>query len=245
MPALPAELRARRSDPLLRWVFLPYFRWLFRRRYAGLYLTGELPTQGPVLVLANHTSWWDGPLGLLMTGLFSPLAGYMAMEAENLARYPAFRRAGCFGLDRASPARALGALAYAGELLRQPDAAVWLFPQGRMRHLDQRPLEFEGGLGLLGRYIGDVSVVSVSFRFEAAGEERPEAHVWVDTPRRVPAAGRGRGWVAEEEARLAELMDRHRAARVAGERGRPLIEGVAGVDRAWDRARALEDRQVR
>lgn len=257
MPTLSDDLRARRSEPLVRWAFVPYFRWLFRKRFAALWVDGALPREGPVLVLANHTGWWDGPLALLLTALDSPLHGYVAMEATNLRRYGIFRRAGCFGLDRESPVRALGALTYAGELLHEPSSAVWIFPQGRMHHVDERPIGVEGGLAMLPRALrpgatpGDEArapaVVSVSFRYEAGGEDRPEAFVHIGPPRPFPAdAHRSpRAWLAAEEAALTATMDDHRARRIAGERGRCVIAGQAGVDRAWDAARALEDREVR
>lgn len=240
MTELPLALRADRSD---FWTdaWSAYFRWLFKRRFAALWVEGGLPQAGPVLLLGNHTSWWDGPLALLLTRMESPLRGYVGMEARNLRRYRMFRRAGCFGVDRESPPTAWAGLHYAAGLYRD-GGAVWVFPQGRMRHLDARPLGFERGIGVIARELGTVRTAPVSFRYEAGGEDRPEAYVAFGEVRETTWH---RDWVAEEEARLEAHLDAHRDRRVAGERGRLVLTGSAGVDRTWDGVRGLEAREVR
>lgn len=240
MRELPVPLRAVRSD-LWTDVWRTYFAWLFRRRFAGLYLEGRVPTEGPVLLLGNHTGWWDGPLALMLQRMRSPVPGYVGMEAANLLRYRMFRRAGCFGIDRASPLVAYAGLKYAAELYAGGNA-VWVFPQGVMRHLDARPLGFERGVGAIAKTLGRVRTVPVSFRYELHGEDRPDAHVRFGEVREAEYTPR---WLADEEARLAALMDAHRDDRVRGVRGERVLGGAAGVDRAWDRVRRLEARGVR
>jgi len=238
---LPAELRHRRTDLGVQ-LLSAGFAWMFRRRFAGLWLTGQLPSEGPVLIIANHTSWWDGPLGLLLQGRLTPLHGRMAMDAENLVRYPVFRWGGVFGLDRVAPRRALAGLRYAAAELEDPRCALWVFPQGRMRHLDARPLGFERGIGVLARHRPGVPCVPVSFRYEAGGEERSEAHVHVGTAFPTRASP---DWVTEAEARLSATMDAHRDARVRGERGVEVLSGGGGMDRWWDRLRGRAPRTIR
>lgn len=233
-------MQARRSD-LWTAVWAGYFRWLFTRRFAALWVDGELPAQGPLVLAGNHTSWWDGPLGMMYTALYSRHRGYVGMEWENLARYSMFRRAGCFGVARGEHATAVQAIHYAADLLANPEHAVWIFPQGRMRHLDERPLRFEGGLGLLARLRPGVPLVRVSFRYELRGEDRPEAFMRFDAPEPMeddPA------WLRLQEERLTTLLDRHREACARRETGRCVIAGATGVDRRWDRARALDDRRI-
>lgn len=232
MNGLPVALQARRSE-LWTDLWTVYFRWLFRRRFAALWMEGELPQAGPVLLLGNHTSWWDGPLALLLTRTESPLRGFVGMEAKNLRRYGMFRRAGCFGVDRESPRVAWAGLRYAAGLYRE-GAAVWVFPQGRIRHLEARPLGFERGIGVIAKELETVRVVPVSFRYELVDEDRPEAFVAFGG---VWETAYHPGWVGEAEARVTAWVDAHRERRVLRERGRRVVAGRSGVDRAWDGVR--------
>ena len=63
----------------------------------------EAAADAPVLIIANHSSWWDSLLALWLSE--SELPGsqaYGMMDASNLKRFRFFRWIGCFGVDLSS-----------------------------------------------------------------------------------------------------------------------------------------------
>jgi 1-acyl-sn-glycerol-3-phosphate acyltransferase len=71
---------------------------------SGLAETRAVIQGTPVLVVANHTTWWDALVALYASELLLGCDGYALMDAANLRRVPFFRRVGAFGVDLDDPA---------------------------------------------------------------------------------------------------------------------------------------------
>ncbi|GCE19584.1 lysophospholipid acyltransferase family protein [Dictyobacter kobayashii] len=92
----------------------------------------------PIIICANHSSWWDGYVGALVERHLK-LDGYLMMEEPQLKRYFFFRWIGCFSVDRHNPRSAMQTIHYASKLLKKrPGHMVWLFPQGEIFPNDYR-----------------------------------------------------------------------------------------------------------
>jgi 1-acyl-sn-glycerol-3-phosphate acyltransferase len=131
---------------------------------------------GGTLILANHSCWWDLFLAQIVNDAI-PADGYGMMEHFNLRRFGFFRRIGGFSVDRTDPVSVRASLKYAAELLQEPRAVVWIFPQGKIEGNDVRPLRFQNGIRALVRQAGRVRVVPMALRYEFWQDERPEALV--------------------------------------------------------------------
>lgn len=116
-------------------------RLLFRWRVNGL---ENLPDDGPVIVCANHRSYWDPP----MIGCALPRKIHM-MAKEELFRIPLFswliRKLGVFPVRRGKGDMA--SIRRAFSLLRE-GKVVGLFPEGR-RVLSGHESEGQAGVALL------------------------------------------------------------------------------------------------
>lgn len=136
----------------------------------------------PVLLIANHSSWWDSLLALWLSE--SELPGsqaYGMMDASNLKRLRFFRWIGCFGVDLSSRRDGARAARYALELLKQPSTALWVFPQGAEQpaHL---PLQFMPGAAGIARRARSVQVIPVAFAYVFEREEQPHVYISVGEP---------------------------------------------------------------
>jgi chlorobactene lauroyltransferase len=186
-------LAARKSAWFER-VFAAYNRNLLGRRFEGLRAAGlenlrERPRGLPLVLYANHSSWWDGLLAF-QVGRACDLDHYVMMEEEQLRAYAVFRRLGAFSVVREDAREAARSVRYAAGLLRGVERALWIFPQGRIVPNDARPLELYGGAAAVVRRAGGAYAAPVAFRYEFLHDFRPEAFARVGTVERV-AAGDG------------------------------------------------------
>jgi 1-acyl-sn-glycerol-3-phosphate acyltransferase len=127
-----------------------------------------LPADTPLVLVANHTSWWDGFLLRDVQLALRPRAPmYTVMTQRELTRFPFLRLLGGTGLDTESRTGVRSMLRnLADAVQKQPDAVVVYFPQGRIRPSWVRPLEFRNGIELLLRSIGPCTVLPVALHIE-------------------------------------------------------------------------------
>ncbi|MBV9775069.1 MAG: lysophospholipid acyltransferase family protein [Gemmatimonadetes bacterium] len=177
------------STPRTPW-FLAVARRYVRRRLArsldGLHAAGierarAAAREGPVILAANHVSWWD-PFLLVALDEALGTEGYALMDAGNLRGLPFFARLGAVPLDRASPARMRAGLRTAAARLDRPGRAVWMFPQGRLRPAHLRPLGLHPGVALLARLAPGAVVVPAAFQYAFAEHPAPAALAWLGEP---------------------------------------------------------------
>lgn len=154
----------------------------------------------PLLIAANHSSWWDAVLPIVISCGALRHDAYGMMEERQLRRYGFFRRAGIFSVDRENPRRGLESLDYAAGLLRGRGRVLWMFPQGRIVPNDLRPIMCEKGIGRLIGMVGNCTVIPVIFRYEVGREELPAAYISVGEPRRFTE-----GETATPAARTADV----------------------------------------
>lgn len=179
-------IEALRWQPFVRW-FSSHIDGRVRDTFAAVHVHGlhtlrEAAREAPVLVIANHSSWWD-PLVALWLGE-TQLEGaetYGMMNADNLRRLRFFRWMGCFGVDRSSRRDGARATRYAIDLLRRRGNVVWVFPQGEEQppHV---PLQFELGAAGIAKRAPAAHVVPVALAFVFEGDERPHVYVSIGAP---------------------------------------------------------------
>jgi 1-acyl-sn-glycerol-3-phosphate acyltransferase len=163
------------------WIFQPYLTRLFSRHFEALRLLGETPkieARLPLLLLPNHSTWWDGFfIYLLNKKIFRRRAFVMMLEAQ-LQLYPFFKYVGVFSVEPSSPAGVRASIRYAAQLLQQkkpPLPLLCIFPQGELQSWRQRPLAYKRGFELILRACGEsVNLLPLAIRAEFLGRQRPE-----------------------------------------------------------------------
>lgn len=166
-----------------------YIRRSAAKKFHGWHLGGPglaavSADAGPLLLVPNHTSWWDGFFALVLAERLGH-AYYVMMQADQLAAIPFFARCGAFSVDKADAAQAAEDLVYAGTLLA-PGNGVWVFPQGK-RSPATAPLRVASGAARLAQARPGLRVVPVAFRYQFMSEDSPEAFAWIGEAWEVPA----------------------------------------------------------
>jgi chlorobactene lauroyltransferase len=197
----------------------------------------------PVIVCANHSSWWDGYIATLVERLLG-MDTYLMMEEAQLRRYFFFAWAGCFSVDRHNTRSALQSLQYAARLLKgRPGRMVWLFPQGEISPNDRRPLVFFNGAAYLARMTTPVLLYPVATRIEYLAEQRPDLFISMGQPLLVNAEdARTPGFLKHCTRQLEELvtaeLDQLRADIIASDLSSftRIMRGRSSTNRIFDAA---------
>jgi 1-acyl-sn-glycerol-3-phosphate acyltransferase len=233
-----------RHQPWAERIFFPYIRGLLRRHFHALRLVGEPPVllpDLPVLILPNHSTWWDGFFVYYLNRVVMRRELYLMMLEEQLSRYRFFSRVGAFGIRPGRPRSAMEALRYSAEMLRDPEHALCLFPQGELRYHGTRPLGFQRGVEKVLQITGrPVQLLPLGIRCELLEDQRPEAYFLADRCHRVDAGSfPGVPWL---EGEAAEILRRLEEAVRAREQGSVLLQGRLPLDDRWGGRRSSRRR---
>lgn len=232
-----------------------FFRFIFRRfsrrhlRAARVAQWGLPPPDDPsrpLVVYANHPSWWDGMAFMLYsTALFPGRRMFIPMEAKALSRYGFMRRLGVFGVEQHSARGAVAFLRTAQAVLAEPRHMLWMNAPGRFMDVRERPVPIAPGLVRMAELAPGARFLPMALEYPFWSERAPEMLAAFGPPLEGAAlAPMDRAARAEALARALEAaMDRLAADAMARDparfrfvlRGR---EGMGGVWQGWRRLQA-------
>jgi 1-acyl-sn-glycerol-3-phosphate acyltransferase len=172
---------SRRSAAFTAW-FAGHARGRIHKSFGRVFVRGlararEVAGRAPILVVSNHTSWWDPLVLLHASEHLLRTEGHALMDARNLRRLPFFSLVGAFGVDLDEPSDGAAAVRHAARLLDRPGRMVWIFPQGDERPITERPLGFRGGAAQVARVARSAVTIPAAIRYEHAAEELPRLYL--------------------------------------------------------------------
>jgi 1-acyl-sn-glycerol-3-phosphate acyltransferase len=105
----------------------------------------EFPEEKPVLLIANHFSWWDGFIGNYLSYTCYKKKFHVMMLREQLAKRMFLNKAGAFSIEKSSRSL-IESLDYSAEILSGTDNMLMMFPQGKIESLYHRDFHFAKGV---------------------------------------------------------------------------------------------------
>ncbi|HYH79930.1 MAG TPA: 1-acyl-sn-glycerol-3-phosphate acyltransferase [Longimicrobium sp.] len=176
-----------RFSPAALAAFELFLRPWQRRRLNAIRITGlprGLRGDVPLVLAANHASWWDTFTLRELHRLLRPRAPlYTLAKEEELRRVPYFRLTGAFGVDADRPRSVLAAVRFLRDRVRERrDATVIFFPQGRIWPSHRRPLGFRRGIEAFVRPIAPCIVLPVAIHHEPGATPAPTVYVSAGAP---------------------------------------------------------------
>lgn len=103
----------------------------------------------PILMIANHFSWWDGFVQMRLNLRVFKRKFYFMMLEEELVKARVLQKVGACSVSKGSRG-ILETLQHLVEVLKEPGNLYLLFPQGRIESLYTSPYVFEkGGLNYI------------------------------------------------------------------------------------------------
>jgi len=230
--------------------FAKYLHWYIGRHFHAMRMAngGRFPrVAGPMIVYANHASWWDPLAFILVSRYFLPTAAhYGPMDATALKHYSFLRKLGLFPLETGTRRGAVQFLRAADKIFSLPNSVLWLTPEGCFTDMRTRPAIFRSGLGTLVSRLGACTLVPLAFEYTFWNERLPEILISCGQPievidgRRHSAAewtdqaSAGLAAAQDELAALAKLRDPARFETILSGR-----VGISGVYEGWQRVLAL------
>ncbi|HKJ03356.1 MAG TPA: lysophospholipid acyltransferase family protein, partial [Longimicrobiales bacterium] len=148
------------------------------------------PDDTPLVVVANHESWWDGFLIRGLQRRVRPRGRFHAVMLQTeLTRYSFLRFLGGLGIAPGSAASVRRMLRLVASLgAERPAGVLAYFPQGRIRPGSLSPLEFHGGVVPVIEAMAPAGVLPVGIRILPGKDHRMDAYLSVGEPIAVPCA---------------------------------------------------------
>ena len=230
--------------------FSDYLHWYMGRHFHALRLAnpGRFPsTPGPLIIFANHASWWDPLACIVISRYLLPAAShYGPMDATALEHYGFLRKFGLFPVESGTRRGAAQFLRVSQQILSVPNSVLWLTPEGRFTDMRTRPASFRPGLAALIARLGPCTLVPMAFEYTFWDERLPEILVSCGYPLEVTDGKlhSAAEWNQRLEAALAATQDE--LASLAQLRDSKRFEtilsgrvGISGVYEVWKRLIAL------
>jgi 1-acyl-sn-glycerol-3-phosphate acyltransferase len=190
-------------SPAILTFFRRIVRGYFRRHFRAVRISNPhflaQQASGPVIVYANHSSWWDPMVSVLLAQRLLPeRRHYAPMDAAALEKYGILKRIGIFGVDLHSIRGAARFLRTSLDLLAQ-GGVLWITPQGRFADPRERPLAFKPGLAALAaRCPNGCTLLPLAIEYPFWDERLPETLLHFGEPVHII------GQTAEETDRLLQ-----------------------------------------
>jgi 1-acyl-sn-glycerol-3-phosphate acyltransferase len=205
-------------SPMTLRFFRRVVRGYFRRHFHAVRISGAErlsalaeSNAGPVIVYANHSSWWDPMVCVyLAERLMAARHHYAPMDSAALERYAILKRVGIFGVEMNS-ARGAAKFLKTSEAILMEGGVVWITPQGRFVDSRARTLEFKPGLAALASRVaaraGRCTVVPLAIEYPFWDERLPECLLHFGEPLKVDAGMNSQGLQQELVRSLETAMN--------------------------------------
>lgn len=243
-PSDPVALRSPRACRFFAGVMRRQMQGGFRAVRIAEPGVPELPDDRPVMVYANHPSWWDPVFfAVLISEVFPGREGYGPIDAAMLERYRFMRRIGIFGITPDSARGAAEFLRTGGRILSDPRRMLWITAQGGFVDPRVRPVALRGGAARLMARTPDLIAVPLAVEYPFWSEKRPEALARFGTPLTSQAGETPEALAARLSGALEATMDQLATAAMARDPAafRRICggtSGVGGVYGGWQKLRS-------
>jgi 1-acyl-sn-glycerol-3-phosphate acyltransferase len=167
-------------NPFLYGFFSLYTRIMMRTSFRDISINGDVTDKGlPVLVIANHFSWWDGFWIMYANMLMFKRKFWFMMLEEQLRKHMFFNRTGGYSVKRGSRS-IIETINYTIELLNDKRNLVLVFPQGKIESAYQTGFTFEKGIWkILNGVRGNAQIILAVNLIEYTSHKKPSVYIYI------------------------------------------------------------------
>lgn len=136
---------------------------------------GWAPPGGPLVVAANHPSWWDPMIATLIADRwFADREHISAIDANMLERYSILKNLGFLPVNQNSISSIRTFLQQAKTRLLENNAVLWITPQGHFADPRQRPVTFAQGITHLSKHVPGLTIQPVALEYTFWDKRKPQ-----------------------------------------------------------------------
>lgn len=157
-----------------------YSRWIIRKHFGLIEVESKFREGNlPVLLIANHFSWWDGFIPFFWNNYFLKRKFHFMMLEEQLRKFTFFRRLGGFSV-RKNNRSILESIEYAAQLLRDKRNAVLVFPQGKIETSYKTAFNFESGIAkIIRKATQPIQILFMANLVDYFSERKPGLFIYI------------------------------------------------------------------
>lgn len=162
----------------------PFFQWftlfLLKRKFHRIKIIGAFIDESkPILVIANHISWWDGFwLEYINLKMLHRKFHFMMLE-EQLRKHWYFNYTGGYSVKKNSKS-IMETLNYTSELLNVTSNMVFIFPQGKINSMHNHQIQFERGVDrIIKNCSREVQILFVANFIEYLSNSKPSLYMYI------------------------------------------------------------------
>ncbi len=160
------------------WMLDLYLERITKKSFHSLNLFGDVPQiakSTPILLLPNHSSWWDGFLVQRLNKQYFERNLYILILEETIKKYPFFAKVGAFPINHKNPKSIIQSIRNSIEILESPTSPLLnIYPQGVLTADFVRPIIFKNGISkIVNNCKTPIAVVALSMMVEMLSERKP------------------------------------------------------------------------
>lgn len=169
-------------------IVYPFFQFytlfLLKRRFHSVTIKGRFSDEKkPVLLIANHVSWWDGFWAMYLKLKLLKRKFYFMMREDQLRKFRFFNYTGAFSVHKKSR-ETIETLQYASSVLKNSENMLLIYPQGKIRSLYDADFTFEQGIErILRSKENDIQVVFSANLVDYFSQPKPSLYIYVENYR--------------------------------------------------------------
>lgn len=162
--------------PFFKW----YAGWIIHRHFGLVELKQQFDDRDlPVLLLANHVSWWDGFFAMFLNVKILRRKFHFMMLEEQLKKFSFFNQTGGYSIRKKSR-ETIESINYTAELLRERENMVLLFPQGKIESIYKTSFQFESGIGhVIKKNACDIHILFMANLIDYFSNRKPGLYIYV------------------------------------------------------------------
>jgi 1-acyl-sn-glycerol-3-phosphate acyltransferase len=157
-----------------------YAKWKINRHFHTVNILGNFQEKNlPILIIANHVSWWDGIWVMLLNIRLLKRRFHFMMLNEQMKKLKVFNYVGGYSVQKKSKS-IMESLRYTIELLSNNKNMVLLFPQGEIQSLYTSSIQFERGIDyILKRTNGYIQVLFLVNMIDYFSNTKPTLYMYM------------------------------------------------------------------
>jgi 1-acyl-sn-glycerol-3-phosphate acyltransferase len=163
------------------WFIRSYIAINRRLCFRAVEIKGDtlVPAGKPVLIIANHFSWWDGFFLFLLNDRKLKRKFHIMMLEEQLKTRMFLNKVGAYSVNRSSRSL-LQSLRYTSHLLSEVNNLVVLFPQGEIESQHKRELKFARGVDtILGQCAEKPAIIFTAAVTDWFSSKKPSVNIYM------------------------------------------------------------------
>lgn len=168
--------------PLVNLFFRIYVHLKMKRHFNTVKVDANLQTtnNSPILLIANHISWWDGFWVLYLCRHILHKKFHFMMLENELQKRKLFSFAGGFSISPGSR-QTIESLEYASGLLTNKNNLVLMFPQGKLHSIYHDQFNFQKGVERIIKHAPEAKIVFLASLFDFFDHPKPDLYFYLES----------------------------------------------------------------